>query len=270
MPLFVIISGFLNNTHKKICQNINKITETFLISQAGCIVLLIIWGGQIKLSDLFTPYWTLWYLLSLIFWKTITYYLSPILSNNMKLIFTVCIFLSIISGYIPHGRIVSIQRTISFYPFFLYGYYIRIGKLENFIKNIKIAYIIIIAAACIAIFLYKSNIILTLEKGGDPYQGFYVLIKAILLPCSLLISLSIWTISHKNPLLSLLGKKSLSIYVYHTIFIVFIFIPIAHHIGLPRTTFSLILYCILLIFLLAIWSKTKLSQYLLNPLSNLK
>lgn len=224
-------------------------------------------GGQIEILDLITPYWTLWYLLSLVFWKTITYYLTPVLSNNTNLILAVCVILSIVCGYISNGRLLGIQRTISFYPFFLYGYYMRKGKLDNFVKNKKTAYIILLMALCLAFLLSKYNIILSIEKGADPYHGILLMVKAMLIPCSLLISLSIWYIFGYCHIFSFIGKKSLSIYVYHTIFISFVFLPIAHHFELPKVTIALVLYCISLIFILTIWSKTKLSQYLLNPIS---
>ena len=130
MPLFIYISGYLS-------KNVNKSKKIFLKDLLiPYIFLNIIWyslayiyTGDINLPIIY-PGWTLWFLLSLFFWRSSLKYLIKI-----KYILPISFILGILIGLIPNGSILSFSRTIVFLPFFLLGYYTDIEKIKYILQN---------------------------------------------------------------------------------------------------------------------------------------
>ena len=133
MPLFVLISGYFSK-HDKV--SLSTIIKPLIVFQAINVTFLLVLGHRFSISYLLIPYWTLWYLLSLIFWRIILRYSSNYLLNRPYLYLGITIFLSMIVGVIfTHGRILSIQRTFTFLPFFLMGYYFKKDLIKQTIWN---------------------------------------------------------------------------------------------------------------------------------------
>ena len=107
MPLFIYTSGFLS-------KNLNKDKKVFFKNLLIPYILLnIVWytlvyiyTGQVKLPILY-PGWTLWFLLSLFFWRIAIKYIVQI-----KYILPISFILGILVGFIPYGSILSFSRTI--------------------------------------------------------------------------------------------------------------------------------------------------------------
>ncbi len=155
MPLFIFISGFLS-------KNINKSKKIFFKTLLiPYIVLNIIWYG---LAYMYTgesnlpiiyPGWTLWFLLSLFFWRISLKYLIKI-----KYILPISFLLGILVGIVPNGSILSFSRTIFFLPFFLLGYYCDFNKLKVLNKlNICIAILGVIGFVLLGLFIANNKII---------------------------------------------------------------------------------------------------------------
>ena len=89
--------------------------------------------------NFFMPYYSNWYILSLIYWKTIILYIDFENQNNILL---KTIIFSLINGYsiIFSNNLLSIRRTITFFPFFIIGYLLTKENIESifsFINNSK-------------------------------------------------------------------------------------------------------------------------------------
>ena len=125
MSLFVFISGyFTSNDKQKGWKSIVKIAETFIVFQLIRLCL----SGDWSFIDIITPKWTLWYLLSLICWRSIVILLPPPskISQKHKLLwFLFSIVLCILVGFIPIETEFSFQRTFNFFPFFLAGFFMK-------------------------------------------------------------------------------------------------------------------------------------------------
>lgn len=95
MPLFVLISGYFSRCDK---VHISSILKPLIIFQVLNVFLLIVQGYGFSLSYLWIPYWTLWYLLSLIFWRIILNHLPIWLLNKPYLCLGITFFFSLIIG----------------------------------------------------------------------------------------------------------------------------------------------------------------------------
>lgn len=121
MPLFSFVSGL----HLKSVQSCRKQARTALLLYLpiqGAVALISALGGQ-RLS-LLTPFWHLWYLLSLFWWSAL-----GLLCRRLRERFPRCgvilcpvsILLALLCGALPLGRFLSLSRTVVFFPYVLLG-----------------------------------------------------------------------------------------------------------------------------------------------------
>ncbi len=124
MPLFILISGYFSKPSTKGIGKLLKLLLKYEIIYAVIYFLLFSSSGQTSGSilDFITyalqPIWVLWFLLSLVFWRLllIAYEKHPI---------AIVIIVTLIVGFnfVPFNfRILSLGRTLSFFPYFLIGY----------------------------------------------------------------------------------------------------------------------------------------------------
>lgn len=155
MPLFIFISGYLSKNFYKMKR---KAIRNLLIPY---IIFNMIWytavyiGTRRAMFSVLYPGWTLWYLLSLFFWRITLKYLI-----KFKHILLLSFIAGVLVGLIPSiGSILSISRTIVFLPFFLLGYYTTEEHLEK-IKSFKSEYAItgILVFLLVAIYIVKNDL----------------------------------------------------------------------------------------------------------------
>lgn len=192
MPLFVLISGYLSKYDK---VNISSILKPLIAFQVLNVFLLIVYGYGFSLSYLWVPYWTLWYLLSLIFWRIILKYLPMTLLNRPYLCLGVTFFFSLIIGvFLPYGRILSIQRTISFLPFFLMGYYFKNGSIRQRLWSDNISKILLIILGVFITFIWYPSNANILLRGADSYCIYDLPSKFFILCCTFIMIYSLWNL----------------------------------------------------------------------------
>ena len=243
MPLFAYCSGIFSTYNiKKIFNNliypyiVFQIIYLFFVNQINNINL------QIQIT---TPYWLLWYLLALVFWKFIIH-LLPFNSKKEKITLLIISFiLSIIVGLdTTVGYYLTLSRMIVFLPFFLLG---NINKNTNYLSNVinkfklkkninysnhKISnYILLICVLFILMISYLisnnlANINIAWLYGSYSYQtiGYNSLIR---LGCTIssLVFLCFFLLvipNKKFPVISNIGKSSMQIFLLHGFLILII------------------------------------------------
>lgn len=232
MPLFIFISGYLSkNTNKSQKGAFKNLLIPYIFFNMLWYTVVYI-GTKDFMFSLIYPGWTLWYLISLFFWRISLKYLVKI-----KYIITISFVIGLIIGLLPKGEsILSISRTITFLPFFLLGYFSeeknftiikKMGKINSFIVIlvfIAIAFYIAINDSVPYEFLYNSksyfNMGLTIVQG--------VIFRSLLYLGAILLSICIINfIPNKRKFYTHIGEYTMNIYVFHIylILIVFFFIP---------------------------------------------
>lgn len=116
MPLFIFISGYFSKNIKKCSKNaLNNLLIPYILFSITWSIFIYTLEGKFTFS-LVTPSWTLWYLLSLFYWRISLKYLVKI-----KYIIPISVLVSLYIGTIGI-REYSFSRTFAFLPFFLLGY----------------------------------------------------------------------------------------------------------------------------------------------------
>ena len=140
MPLFILISGYFSKKTDKITfkKKIFSYIETYAIVQILYVFSAnILQGKSITLSVLYTPNAAAWYLLSLITWRIILQIVPNRLLKSKKIIY-ISLVISVVSGFIPlNNNEFSLLRTLTFLPFFIYGFALKNGilKMNNSLKK---------------------------------------------------------------------------------------------------------------------------------------
>lgn len=228
MPLFIFVSGFLS-------KNINKSNKFFLSNLLiPYIILNIIWYtlayiyiGEVN-SPLLYPGWTLWFLLSLFFWRISLKYLVKI-----KYILPISFILGIVVGLISNGSVLSFSRTIVFLPFFLLGYYTDMEKLKriNAKINIWIAILGVSIFIGIALFIADNSMIdYKLLYGSYSYSELGIslwtgmMYRSVLYICSIVLSGFVCVMTpNSKTFYTNMGKSTMYIYVFHIYIVLMIF-----------------------------------------------
>ncbi len=133
MPGFVFVSGyFARKGDGKIFEKVllNQIVPLFffqLVFEIFHWVVFHEFSG--KTLDL-APYWILWYLLSLAFWR-----ISFQLLYKIRFLLVISVILALVAGMVSSiGYPLSVSRTVVLFPFFVLG---NIFKEKGIVEKIK-------------------------------------------------------------------------------------------------------------------------------------
>ena len=155
MPGFAFVSGYFSK------KNDGRIFEKVLSKQ---IIPLVVFQCMFEIfSILFshhftgatfslTPYWTLWYLLSLAFWRIFFQLL-----HRVKFIFIISVILALGVGTVTSiGYPLSISRTIVLFPLFLLGNVFKENEILEKLKKSRFFPILIAISLAILVgaFIY--------------------------------------------------------------------------------------------------------------------
>ena len=283
MPLFVFISGYftkLGNCEKFI-YGILKLFQTYVVFTLihVCISYYLL-GEEINIkSVLLFPQRTLWYLLSLIWWRLILY-ITPlsIRTNYIKLI-TLSVVLCLIMGWIPIGPIFSFHRTFSFLPFFVLGYVVAQTNTINRIRMSPILAIALMILVWGGYFVFPMTINhLLLQRDGYYYYSalhehfptyYFLLFRFVWLFFAGLVSVCFLSIvPWKEYRWSHFGRLTLFIYMYHSVILLWRSVLYDEY-HLPASFPYCILYTIIVLCIIYLMSKVRFFYWLLNPMTSI-
>ena len=133
MPAFIFISGYFSKKDMRLEKLIQKLVIPYFVFELLYYFLYVFVIHKDTGLYFNRPKFSLWYLMSLFFWRIITPYFKKIPGN-----LAIAILLGLLVGFTQLGNFFSIPRTLFFYPFFLAGYFfsgrlvqIRLGPLER-------------------------------------------------------------------------------------------------------------------------------------------
>lgn len=282
MPMFIFVSGMFSHIKdkNKYKLGILRIMETYIVFQLIIAVTPML-TSDITLRSIASviafPRRTLWYLLSLIFWRLMVYFMPEKVINNYPIwIILTCICISLFGGFIPVGGEFSLQRTMTFLPFFFMGYYAKDIELKKYISMVPsfLAFAIIFSVFLICFFMLNRPINFVLigkysywfNVGLSPLLLCFA--RAIFLLSATTIGIMVMRLVPTKPLLSHWGRITLFIYIYHTFAILALKWAIKHG-YFPQNEWILILLSVVITMGLVFLSHVKFFIILLNPVSNI-
>lgn len=220
MPAFLFLTGFFARFKpRKIFFNL---ICPYILFQTlyRAFDAFIIHGKDSFTLNFTTPYWILWYLLTVICY----YLLIPLIDTenvrSRKIILGLAIAISLLAGYDSSiGYYGSLSRSFTFLPFFLAGFYLSKTKKMPQKNRLTLPLSGLLALLCSFYIMNNSGITKQVLYGSYSYEkaGYNPLIKAIILVCGFawIIFLLSAIPEKKIPFVSLLGQNTLSIFLLH-------------------------------------------------------
>lgn len=117
MPLFAFLSGLFLTGKKSCVRTFGRSLGLYLLCQTLAVLL---GSGEVKWH---TPFWHLWYLLSLAFWTGLAWLWFRFgRGRGAGVILTLALAVGCFAGDVPWlGRLMSGSRTVVFFPYFWLG-----------------------------------------------------------------------------------------------------------------------------------------------------
>ena len=218
MPAFIFCSGYFSRSERsRGKESLTQLILYYLVFNTVMLVFMNLYRGAA--FKFLSPYYSFWYILSLIAWRAAIGHLDKI-----KWLVPLSLLVTLLMGFSQDFTLdLSIRRTLGFFPFFAAGYLVNQEKLERFLANRKpwqMAVCAIPAAAVAAMSFWAVNRFGVTSDSTmlASYTSALSLFRRILLlgvSTAAIIAMLLVVPSRRIPLLSQFGKNSLLIYLAH-------------------------------------------------------
>ena len=162
MPLFIFVSGRFSHVRdrKRYMKNILRLLETYIVFQIIRTTIPILLGDEFSFKCIITPKWILWYLVALIYWRLMVYFIPERILKQRKKVLLTSICISLAAGFIPVGYPFVVQRSLTFLPFFVMGYYSSEVNIQKYINKIPyyLAVCVLVGAFMLLFFVLNTNL----------------------------------------------------------------------------------------------------------------
>lgn len=216
MPAFVFVSGYFSKSERsRSGDSLLKLAAAYLFFNALFMLIALIKGESV---NLITPYYSMWYLLSLISWRLI----MRILPKKRYLLILSLIF-ALLVGFFPDVENgLSLRRTAAFFPFFLFGFFF--DDAQNSFRRMKRGLKCLTGLIGIPCLLLVSHYFITAIGIGlnsllmTHYLSFVeLIIRVLIFALAFFVIVLLLTVSpeRKLPFVTKAGRNSLAIYLTH-------------------------------------------------------
>lgn len=217
IPAFSFISGyFARKNNFQIL--IRKLLVPYFIFQIIYYFMYTGMGYEVEFT-LLSPFFTLWYLIALFFWRLIINYVE-----TRRFLLPVSIICSVLVGFLPGcSEILSIYRIVAFFPFFVMGHRFQKERFREVTRHRFIAPLSALLLFSLFVFIYRHYNIFEIPilNCQDSYEAlgingngwFFRLIYILFATCLVLAIGTLMPKSHTP--LTFLGKYTMRVYLCH-------------------------------------------------------
>jgi fucose 4-O-acetylase-like acetyltransferase len=271
MPLFIFISGYFskNMTWDKLKKSFKTLLPAYLVFQIIMSTPNIL-KGYFNLFDFFTaPQTTLWYILALLYCRTLFYFVAKIKFLNFPIVITLSVLLSLLIGFVNYPGFLAIAKTITFLPYFALGYYCTentIQKIRSRDRTISVA-ILIIAFLLVYMFI-TSNFVFNLY-GEFSYKYVFgsiakgLLWRTVSMVAAIIISCAIINLATDK--LHKWGGRTLDIYLLHAPLVYIVYGRFLRRFEISPDLWIALAAFVVIMLLCILMARIKVFHYLVNP-----
>ena len=213
MPLFVFISGYYSRKKdwQPFWSSIWKLLEPLIIFQVIGLAFYV--SDPLSVRTVLTPWYMLWYLLSLTFWRLMLQVIPDRILRHTKLILITAFSISILAGFLPFERFLALQRTLALMPFFFLGYYMK-GRNLYLPDKYKLLCGVFLMVILALLFFYPHR--LNDLKFATPYKNILgAVIRMTVFGLAVPMSVAFINVCPHTRWTAQQGRMSLQYYIYH-------------------------------------------------------
>lgn len=224
MPVMVFVSGYLSKIRPdNISRAFKAVLIPFIIFNTLWIIIAFLQSGHIPSAMYIVPEVGLWYLLSLFFWRS----MLPA-ANKIKYVFWISILLALLVGVISFKNgLLSISRTLCFFPVFLLGFYFKDIK-EKFTINKYLAagsFVVLLVGATLVLMPLTAKILFLRDSyhamGMGNVEG--IILRLVVMAVGMASAILLFNfMTSKETVLTKIGRNSLPVYVLQFYFIFYL------------------------------------------------
>ena len=215
VPLFIFVMGYFSKSKRWEWLRILILYLAFQTMYLLAFNLKHLIIGEFFMFDYVTPYWLLWFLLLMLYYKLITPILLKLTINKRIVVLIASIIISLFSSCLPFLNYkFSLMRAVTFLPYFIFGTIWKEAKL-----NIRGKYIWLVFVVVCSIYVSIQHIIdvnVMYGVSGSPLQRTIVYLIATIW----IIFLMSWMPNRElSKTISKVGQNTLSIFLLHGLII---------------------------------------------------
>ncbi|MCZ3367110.1 MULTISPECIES: acyltransferase family protein [Methanobacterium] len=224
MPVMIFVSGYLSKIRPdNVSRAFKAVLIPYLIFNTLWIIVAFLQNGHIPSAMYIIPEVGLWYLLSLFFWRS----MLPA-ASKIRYVFWISILLALFVGTINFKTgLLSISRTICFFPVFLLGFYFKDIK-EKFTINKYLAagsFMVLLVGATLFLIPLTTKILFLRDSyhvmGMGNLEG--IALRLIVMVVGMVSTILLFNfMTSKETVLTKVGRNSLSVYVLQFYFIFYL------------------------------------------------
>lgn len=222
IPAFALLSGALSKSGVSLGALARTLLAPLVIFQvlyAGFDLAVL--GHPLDSRWLWTPYWILWFLLSLFCWRL----LLP-LFLKVRFPLAAAVLLAVAAGFLPFdGKVLSLARTCVFFPLLLLGHQLGSARLSGLGRRSFLG-AAVLAIGCAAILVEGPPLDVRWLYGNASFHdlgvtaGFGVCARLLHLAVAAVLSLAFFAVVPRGEsLLTTYGRSSLAPFLLHGFFI---------------------------------------------------
>ena len=153
IPMFVMVTGYFSSDFHLDRPGIKSLQlifyQYFLFQSIYSLLDVLAFHAPGVHYSFFIPYSLLWFLFSHFCWR-----LLLLLFTKLQHPIAASVILGVMIGYVPFtGTMLSLSRTLVFFPFFLAGYYFRLDLVPKRWLHLGSGWLSMVCALCIIIVL---------------------------------------------------------------------------------------------------------------------
>ena len=217
MPAFVFASGYFGKSANS--RSFSSIIRLIFLYVIGNSVFMFLYHSE----NFLMPMYSMWYLVALVVWRLTADRIARI-KSILLILFSVGLFAGFFASI---DNTFSIMRIIGFYPYYMAGYLLSEEKSEAFLskpasRRLLFGGLAIVASAAVVFFLVWAMSVtdddLMMVKYGSA-DGSFRRILLWIIGFLMIFALRCITPKVKVPLLEMIGRNSLWIFLLHRPFV---------------------------------------------------
>lgn len=276
IPLFIFVSGYFtkNLTWDKYKKGLLALVVMYFLFQFIYSFHYILEGRFNLISFLVEPTGPMWYIMALILWRGF-FSVLPRFKYEFPIIFTLAFAASMIIGFKVTTVVHEAVRVVSFFPYFVLGYYCSPKIIEKIRSWNGFIPFFILILGFIAVYDYMPPMFRMSLYGTFSFKVLFreepiIGLMHRLLSFPLAIFFGVMVLNLATDSFARWGKKTVYIYLLHPIIMFSIYFGILDYLGVEQTFFGNMLAFPIVVIVSVYISRFQIIQFLVNPVNFIK